>query len=366
MLQPFSFSSSYKKIVTMKTLFLPFLLLLFVISCSDNDTELLEKKTASYDVYLGGIDDYKACYWKNGQQHFLPGGQDIQASQLVVDHNDIYIMANNVPGTNTPPTWYFWKNGIKYNVADYINEAPNTNSDKYKLQIWNRLTIYNGDIYFTGIVKNPNPTSSQDLYQHCYWKNGIKTVLETFGQNNQFAFGCLGVDNNNVYVALRKNFTNNAAGMTNWDLGYYKNNTYNAMNGNLFPRRFITDQTGLHMLLRDTNNTFHFKNMNGGNDIQIPATIAQSGIEEFYFENSDIYYIGKKFYYKNNTLVQINDPAGYNTIGHFVAKDQNIYMTRYNTDTNGTGVKFYINNVEAGSIADISRGCFNSIFVVKN
>lgn len=81
------------------------------------------------------------------------------------------------------------------------------------------------------------------------------------------------------------------------------------------------------------------------------------------FEGSDKYYIGKKFYYKNSNLVQLNDPAGFNSIGHFEVKDQNIYMTKLNLDQNS--VKFYINDVETLSLSDITKGCFNSIFVVK-
>ncbi|GAA4158394.1 hypothetical protein GCM10022217_19550 [Chryseobacterium ginsenosidimutans] len=354
----------------MKTLILPFLFLLtFVVSCKTDDSEILEQQKTSYDVYVGGVDEFNACYWKNGQKVSLAGGENLQGTYLTVDNGDVYMIANNIEslgGNNIIPAWYFWKNGVKYNVAQYLNVAPNTQNEPDNLQIWNNLTVHNGNIYFSGIIKNPAPTSSMDLYQLCSWKNGVKTVLESFGLNNgQSSIGCIGFYNNDTYITTRKNDTY-TSGTFNWDIGYYKNNTYSFLTTNVLPKRFISDNSGIYLLSRDLNNKIYIKNVLTGNDLPIPTNIAQTGITEISWDNSDKYYIGNTFYFKNNNQVSISDPNNFNTIGHFTAKDQNIYMTRYNSNVGGTAVKFYINDIEIMSLSNTSRGCFNSIFVDPN
>jgi hypothetical protein len=351
----------------MKTLILPFLFLLtFVISCKTDDSEILEQQKTSYDVYVGGVDEFNACYWKNGQKVSLAGGENLQGTHIAVDNNNIYMMANNIPwlgGDNIIPAWYFWKNGVKYNVAQYLNVAPNTQSDQLNLQLWNNFNVENGNVYFSGIIKNPSPTSPSDEYQLCSWKNGVKTVLETFGAYNSQSLGAIGVFNNDTYISTRKNMFSSPY---SWDMGYYKNGNYNYLDNQKIPRLFISDASGIYLFYTDQTTTISIKNVITNVNLPIPANIAQSGIVDIDLDNADRYYIGDKFYFKNNNLVQISDPNNFNTIGHFTAKDQNIYMTRYNLAVGGTAVKFYINNVEIMSLPDTSRGCFNSIFVDPN
>lgn len=356
----------------MKTQILAFLtLFLFCASCSDENSDPLEKKTASYDVYLGGTDDYKACYWKNGQQTFVPGGENLNGIQVVVDNNDIYLLATTIQPMNQIKEWYFWKNGVKHNVAEYLNVEPNTATDNDKLFLASQIKVNNGDVYFSGVIRHYNPSTGQNTYQHCYWKNGVKTILDSHA--NSIFSGGLEVFNNDVYVASRKNFQYNNPAMPSWDLGYYKNNTFHVVSNSLIFHDFIKNSSNSAQFYLSTRNPnpsyisqyiYTVKDIISGNDIQIPANIIQSGIIDMYAEGTDKYYIGKDFYYKNNTLVQMNNSNGFNTISHFAAKDQNIYTTRLHPTM--SSVKFYINDVEAQSLPDISKGCFNSIFVVKN
>ncbi|MGO4708654.1 hypothetical protein AB4Y90_05950 [Chryseobacterium sp. 2TAF14] len=357
----------------MRNLILPFILLLtFVFSCRENNLdEGLEQKNASYDVYVGGVDEFDACYWKNGQKIALPGGENLIGTQIKVENNgDVYMLANNISvlgGNHAIPAWYFWKNGVKHNVAEYLNVAPNTLNFPNNLEIWNSLTIHNGDIYFSGIIRNPNPISSADLFQFCYWKNGVKTVLESFSSANPVMFGCIGFFNNDMYITTRRNFNYNS-GSSTWDLGYYKNNIYHYLQSNQKSKYFLSDNSGIYLISEDQSlvNNIFVKNLITGNNLVFPSNLPQSNITDMAWEDSDKYYIGNNFYFKNNNLVQISDPNNFNKIGLFLAKDQNIYMTRYNTDIGGKSVKFYINNVEALTLPDITRGCFNSIFVVQN
>ncbi|MBW7676460.1 hypothetical protein [Chryseobacterium chendengshani] len=356
----------------MKNLILPFLLILtLVFSCRSENDETLERKVASYDVYVGGVDEFDACYWKNGQKISLPGGENLQGTYVKVENNgDVYMLANNIEklgGNHTIPAWYFWKNGVKYNVANYLNVAPNTLNIQDNLQIWNNLTIHNGDIYFSGIIKNPSPTSSIDIFQLCYWKNGVKTVLESFSTANPATVGCIGFYNNEMYITTRKNFNYNSGSPT-WDLGYFKNNIYHYIQSNLNSKYFLSDNFGMYLVAENQSfiNNIFVKNLITGNNLTLPTNVTQTNITNMVLDNSDKYYIGNNFYFKNNNLIQISDPNNFNKIGLFLAKDQNIYMSRYNTDTGGKSVKFYINGVEILSLQDITRGCFNSIFVVQN
>lgn len=63
----------------MKIFILSFLLLVICfISCTQNDgIETLEKTVNAVDVYVTGIENNKACYWKNNQQTNLSSGDDI-------------------------------------------------------------------------------------------------------------------------------------------------------------------------------------------------------------------------------------------------------------------------------------------------
>ncbi|MEJ5106166.1 hypothetical protein [Chryseobacterium sp. MYb328] len=99
---------------------------LFCISCNNEDSTLIEKK-ASYDVYLGGVDEFKACYWKNGQQTFVQEGENLMGTKIIVDNNDMYLFGTNIDKIDPKPAWYFWKNGIKHNVSEYLNASNDPN-----------------------------------------------------------------------------------------------------------------------------------------------------------------------------------------------------------------------------------------------
>ncbi|MDR2238774.1 MAG: hypothetical protein LBE92_21885 [Chryseobacterium sp.] len=349
----------------MKIQILTFLaVLLLCVSCH-NEEDPIPIETASYDVYLGGVDTFKACYWKNGQQVFVQDGENIMGTEVIVDQNDVYLFGTNIKQINPEPAWYFWKNGVKHNVAQYLNAGNDSH-----FTIGGGITVHNGDIYFSGTATNPSSTSPQDKYQYCYWKNGVKTVLETYGDNNPIMMGGgLKIINNEVYVVARKNL--NYDPVPTWDLGFYKNGIFHTLanTNELIALNMVNDPSNAsqaYLLTRKTTGTNinAVKNITSGSDLQVPANIIQSGVSQLYFEGSDQYYVGKDFYYKNNTLISMNNADGFNTIGHFAAKDQNIYTTRLNSSS--LSVKFYINDVEIQSLPDISKSCFNSIFVVKN
>lgn len=346
----------------MKTFILPFILLLtFVFSCRENDIDEGLEKTASYDVYVGGTENLQVCYWKNNQKTILPGGDNLNGIQIVVDNNDVYVLAVNVDFISNIPVWYFWKNGVKYDVAQYLNVAPNTAAEPGKLTLFNKIIVNNGDVYFAGMVKNPTPTSNLDIYQLCYWKNGVKTVITN--QSNEM-IGGFEIFNNDIYIVTRKNF--NYTNLS-WDLVHYKNGVqFSSDHNSYIPSGYFKNSNEIFLLEKvgtSGYSTYHsYKNILTNATISFPTNMTHGEIKDVYWNDNDRYYIGDNFYYKNSNLVIINDPNGFNQIGHLITKDQNIYMTR----VKGKVVKFYINDVETMSITDIGKGCFNSIFVVPN
>ncbi|WP_262148286.1 hypothetical protein [Chryseobacterium foetidum] len=353
----------------MKNLLLLFLVLLtFVFSCTGkDDNETLEKNIQSYDVYVGGVDEFNACYWKNGQKVLLSQGENLQGTSITVDQGNIYMLANNIAklgGNHVIPAWYFWKNGTRYNLAEYLNVAPNNMNETDNLQIWNNITVDNGNVYFFGVIKNPSTTSTSNQYQICYWKNGVKTVLENTDYYGSFS-GCLSVYNNDVYTATRRNITP-SGGIFTWETILHKNGIYSPLSNNTIPKYFLKDNSGISIFTQYSNGIPSVKNITTNTQLTIPVSITQNGINDIILDNSDRYFIGSTFYYKNDVLNQISDSNNFNTIGHFVSKDQNIYMTRYNTNAGGKAVRFYVNNTEMLSLPDVSRGCFNSIFVDPN
>ncbi|RZJ48818.1 MAG: hypothetical protein EOO44_19565 [Flavobacterium sp.] len=344
----------------MRNFILPFLLILTIVfSCRSEDYGLLEKKVNSYDVYVGGTENLQVCFWKNNQKTIMPGGDNLNGVQIEVDNNDVYVLAVNIEHMDQIRAWYFWKNGVKYNVAQYLNVAANNINAQDNLLLLTKMIVMNGDIYFAGTMKNPNPTSSLDQHQICYWKNGVKTIISN---SSEEAIAGFEVYNNDVYIATRKNFN-----FTNlsWDTVHYKNGIQNSIitSTTKIPQGYSVIDSDLYILTKDNQNGHYiYKSLNNNLDITIPVNVNYSAFKTSYFENADKYYMGENFYYKNNNLVQINDPNGFNQIGHLLAKDQNIYMTR----TKNSVVKFFINNVDTMTITDTTKGCFNDIFVVQN
>ncbi|WP_312346010.1 hypothetical protein [Chryseobacterium binzhouense] len=96
----------------MRNLILPFILLLALIfSCRENETEDLEQKNASYDVYISGKDNGDLCYWKNNVKYILnynlPIGEN--PTKIFIDNNNVYVKGR----------YGFWKNG---NYTTYKQE----------------------------------------------------------------------------------------------------------------------------------------------------------------------------------------------------------------------------------------------------
>lgn len=366
-MQPFEFSASYHKLITMKNLILPLLLILtLVFSCRSESDEVLEKKVNSYDVYVAGVENNEACYWKNTVQTVLMGGTGFGASYVVFDNSDMYVVGSKHNNFTGPSHFCYWKNNIKYNIEQILGLLP-INDFRF-----NDIIFKNGDVHILGSIKNPASTSAADAYQLCYWKNGVKTVIEAqhsefisiFGQNMIFF-------NNDLYITSSKNYNP----VTNaYDLGYYKNGNYNLVSNtnNRRMRQFFNDSSNLFLITEGDNNVLERYNLATSIFSSLPSFITYSNFRTILKDGSDTYYTGGDSYYKNNNLVTLpNNTGGYIFFVDFKVVDENTYLIRHRDSGGIVGQKVFVNNIETQSIisqqssGNYTNSRFHSLTVVS-
>jgi len=353
----------------MRNLILPFILLLtFVFSCRENDNiaEILEKKNTSYDVYVAGTENNEACYWKNTLKTVLPNGTGYDPYQIFLNNNDIYVFAYYQNPITHEVNYYYWKNNIKYDIAQYLGIQPNTAiSQNFTIS---NFFVENGNVYIAGLMRNPAATSTQNQYQYCYWKNGIKTVV--FEQNDYTTSASIYLIGNDVYVPLENNIINTPT--TNWDLGYYKNGVYHFVS--TFSNCLDIHEEGgsLKMLIKDnTNQTVYYKDLSTGIITPSPSFISfNNSYYHLQIDGINRYFIGTVDYYKNNIQYNLY-PMGSNFkyLNSFKALDNNIYKILHTDDNTGVNYKVFVNDVEVQSTANpigTTNTEFTSLTVIPN
>ncbi|BEV06443.1 hypothetical protein [Chryseobacterium gambrini] len=349
----------------MKTLILSFLfLLMLVVSCKTDDSEILEKKVNSYDVYVAGKESGIACYWKNNVKINLTNGTGITATKIIVENNDVYVLGIS---DVTPFNFYLWKNNVKTNINQYIGMNLNNSNPAEYSHIINDFLIDQGNIYLLGSVRNPiiSGTYNNDL---CYWKNGVKTIL--FTENSSLSSPYVitrnfTIHNGDVYVPVNKK-PDHFVGSPN-EVGYFKNSTYYTLSPYSDQKsfRYISKgSNGVYLSMYDstTNNTY-YKNLTTNTDSYISQTVKNM----FFLDGNDIYdFSNGQNYFKND----INTPSlyapGFNSIEDLSALNQNVYQIRSKSvSDNKDSYKVYINNTEVLQISAVN-GIFTSIFTVQN
>lgn len=364
-MQPFHFFSSYKKLITMKTLSLPFIILLiFCISCSTESEETLKKNVASYDVYVAGKESGIACYWKNNVKTNLTDGTGITPTKIIVENNDVYVFGIS---DVTPFNFYFWKNNVKTNINQYIGmNLNNLNPAEYHHSI-DDILIDQGNIYLFGSTRSPiiSGAYTDDL---CYWKNGVKTVL--FTANSSFSSSYVTtrnftIYNGDVYIPVNKR-PDRFVDSPN-EVGYFKNSTYYTVSTYSEQKSFrhiSQGSNGVYLSMYDgsTNNTY-YKNLTTNTNSYTSQTLKIM----FILDGYDIYdFSNGQNYFKND----INTPSlyapGFNGIEDLSALNQNVYQIRSKSvNDKKDSYKVYINNAEVMHINAVN-GIFTSIFTVQN
>ncbi|UII33181.1 IPT/TIG domain-containing protein [Fulvivirga ulvae] len=107
------------------------------------------------DVYVAGQDNQqRAVYWKNGTAIGLSGG--IVAYAIEVSGNDVYVVGYGTDSESGNVVAKYWKNGTPVNLTD--GSRPAFASD---------IAIVEDDIYISGSSTNNN---GEEIAK--YWKNG--------------------------------------------------------------------------------------------------------------------------------------------------------------------------------------------------
>ena len=342
----------------MRNLILPFILLLtFVFSCRENDAdEGLEQKNTTYDVYVAGSDNNKACYWKNNVLTYLTNGDNIKAEKIIVENNNIYVFAAES----------FWKNNVKSNLYTYLG-VPSNNNPLISLLEVKSFYVKDNDIYVVGSIRGPvNLASGVATYtiEHCYWKNGVKNVL--FANTGSSTGGFLSditIHNNDIYIAATKFITS-----SNWQLGYFKNGIYTAVNSGSF-LGINSNSSGVFIGIFDQNNSY-YKDLITNTDHYMTTNVKAKVV----LDNNDIYSFYQNTYYKNGNAININNPNGYNDIKDLKVVNNKTYMICemfHQMNSLDIAYKVYINGVENQQITHTANnvnlgGSFNSIYVVEN
>jgi hypothetical protein len=336
-----------------------------VFSCRDNDNtdEILEKKNTSYDVYIAGRENSKACYWKNTVKTDLSNGDGISTINIKVENNDIYVTGISLPNTTNNGIEYFWKNNVRSVVKQYLNIPNNV---QYNIK---SFAINNGDVYFTGYVENPAATSNIDRYELCYWKNGIKNILykSQFISKAESIF----INGSDIYVSTVKVDNNQ-----NVDTGYFKNNVFNSITAN-YIYNFAKNNDGIHILYQKNAKNYS-KNINTNletliGDYMLYPIPTYSKIISHNATN-DLYTIetsSGSTYFKNSSLIT----PSFSTLPYIqdiFILDNNIYMIKYIYNNNSYNAKLFINGLETQNISssinvnNYFSGTFNSLYVVEN
>lgn len=343
----------------MKTL-LPFLFLFFfMISCQKNDEEILEK-TNVVDVYVAGAENNKASLWKNNLQQYLASGDGITATELNVDNNNVYVAGFSQFSNNLN---YYWKNNIRFEIRQSLNIPANL-----YLQI-KTFTVRNNDIYFTGITENPSPSNPNEKYQHCYWKNGIKNVLNTTANYYEdLGIGTVCLYNSKVYTTGNKTINNILYA------GYYEETVFHPLitildTNNDRVANLTSNNTNLYISGQKNGQAF-YKNLTTGVETQLNQTSPLLRFPDITLDGNDVYTIQSQGYYKNNnsfTPFSTQDPV-YGRCYEMIVYQQNVYTLRI-WDAGYTGGKVFINDVQTLFIPSAQPGIkqvLTSLFVVPH
>lgn len=341
----------------MKNLFLCLLFLLSFVSCRNSDEGILEKNVPTYDVYVSGMENSLACYWKNNIKTNLTLGDNLRASKIIVENNNTYILGNNINLTSQGQ-YYFWKNNIREDLRQYLS-IPST----APFAIFD-MAIDNGDEYFIGYYDTFSPIGP-DQYAFCIWKNGVKTILNSNSDPSIYWSSKINIFNHQVYVASHIRVGNSI------DSGYFLNSIYNSVPNVSWVCNFSKNSNGINFLYVENQN-FVYKNLSTNVNSTIATNFPNLYTGKILSEtaSTDIY-ITSSFldnaYYKNNILTNVPIDPNYSSVRDMFVLNNDIYLIKQQNSPYGS--KVYINNVETQSTINNPnqfQNEFNSIFVVQN
>ena len=326
----------------MKKLISLFVILL-TISCSTVD-DLNTSTQNPVDVYIAGVKNYSATYWKNNQPYLLSGGDGGEATKICVSNNNVHVL-----GKKTLDNWIteylYWENG---NVTN-LNASFNTPAQH--VRSITDMEVVGNDVYFVGYTKNP--LIAAEIYELVYWKNGVKTVLDNNINNPTFQ-AKIKVVNNTVYVI---GYTSNCFNSCH---GIYVNNVFQSFSVGVLSKDITVKENQVYVYgTITTTNTGFYKNMATG--VETTLTTIPS-VYKLLFDNNNTYVADGVNIFKNNT--QIYSSSFFSFYIDFIALNNNVYILKREGDF-GTFDALYVNDVNVFQIF-VDQGKFNALTVVQN
>lgn len=317
---------------------------IILIGCTDVDDLVNSSAQNPVDVYIAGVKNYSATYWKNNQPYLLSGGDGGEANKICVSNNNVHVL-----GKKTSDNWIteylHWENGNLTN----LNTAFNTPA-QYVHSITD-MEIVGNDVYFVGYTKNP--LISAEIYELVYWKNGVKTVLDNNINNPTFQ-AKIKVVNNVIYVI---GYTSNCFNSCH---GIYVNNAFQSVYVGDLLKDITVKENQVYVYGTNTStNTGFYKNMATG--VETNLTTIPS-VYKLLFDNNNTYVADGVNIFKNNT--QIYSSSFFSFYIDFIALNNNVYILKREGDF-GTFDALYVNDVNVFQIF-VDQGKFNSLTVVQN
>jgi len=187
----------------LKNTLIVFTLLFILSSCKKSG--ITGKISPVANVYISGLDNKDAVYWKNGTEvHLTNNGQGAYTSSIFVTPNDdVYVAGSETTSGNSLAT--YWKNG-----------QVNFLTDSGAYVVANFISVSGSDLYIAGLIEKGN-----DDPHAVYWKNGQQNGYVNAGSVAITGF----VSGADVYLAgytINSNY--NGSGAIS-DAMYEKNNS---------------------------------------------------------------------------------------------------------------------------------------------
>lgn len=323
-----------------------FMTSLLQISCNSDAITNNPSTINPVDVYVAGSKDAKACYWKNGQVVLLDSGEFTESDviKVIVSNGDVYAFGTgSINNSLTTVSYLFWKNGVVTNLKTSFG----TNS--HIVSSIDDMEVVGNDVYFVGFMKPAFLTV--ELYDLVYWKNGIKTVINS--NLNGSGATQIAVQNNDVYITLSPNFDTSLS-------GYYKNDVFFANQDLRFDGLSIINNQVV--VYGSTGFNPFYKNTVSNATTMVPF-VNETSIINMVFDNNNLYYSNQSQVIKNGIL--FNQSQLPNVISDFKIVNDNLYKIESAVYGNPNDIQsVVINNTIV--LTRTSGEFFESLFVVQN
>lgn len=317
------------------------MVILLAISCSDIDDVVNTSTQDPVDVYVAGLKNSHACYWKNNQFISLSDNNSSfsTADSILVKNNDVHVVGTaEISGVYEK---FYWKNGVLTNLTQTFSTPD---------QIVRQITgwdIDGNDVYFVGYTKNP--LIAAEIYDLVYWKNGIKTIVKQ--NTNNLVDSKIKIFDNTIYISGKENDVN----------GYYVNNIFNA-----------TPNVNLKDFAINNNEIYTFGsyllsnkilNLSTGSEIIIGFS-NDANLINLCFENNHMFYSNGYEIYKNSLVIyDVQEEIPGNFIPDFKVQNNNVYTLENHGDFVLNQIVTVNNTTIMTALAD---EFFNSLFIYQN